>query len=95
MVQESNNDSWTLLLEAVGLSGLSDYAAAIDVSDRPDVNTLSTSDKAHLLVELFDGHLLDPEHTAQLLSYMQDTANESLIRAAVPDGGDSGNHHGR
>jgi beta-lactamase class A len=86
MVQDSNNDSWGLLLDAVGLSELSEYSASIDVTYDSEVNTLSTADMAHILAELFEGRLLDQEHTEQLLSYMQDTNYESLIPAAVPDG---------
>ena len=40
---------------------------------------------AHLLAELSEGRLLNQEHTEQLLSYMQDTNDEDLIPAAVPD----------
>ncbi|ALV44070.1 serine hydrolase [Pseudarthrobacter sulfonivorans] len=86
MVQDSNNESWSLLMDAVGLSELSEYAASIDVTYDPEVNTLSTAEMAHILAELFEGRLLDQEHTEQLLSYMQDTNYENLIPAAVPDG---------
>lgn len=86
MVQDSNNESWSLLMDAVGLSELSEYAASIDITYDPEVNTLSTADMAHLLAELFEGRLLDQDHTEQLLSYMQDTNYENLIPAAVPDG---------
>lgn len=86
MVQDSNNESWSLLMDAVGLSELSEYAASIDITYDPEVNTLSTAHMAHMLAELFEGRLLDQEHTEQLLSYMQDTNYEHLIPAAVPDG---------
>ncbi|KRE69035.1 serine hydrolase [Arthrobacter sp. Soil762] len=86
MVQDSNNESWSLLMAAVGLSELSEYAASIDVTYDSEVNTLSTAEMAHILAELFEGRLLDQEHTEQLLSYMQDTNYENLIPAAVPDG---------
>jgi beta-lactamase class A len=86
MVQDSNNDSWSLLMDAVGLSGLSEYAASLDVTYDPKVNTLPTADMAHILADLFEGRLLDQDHTEQLLSYMQDTNYENLIPAAVPDG---------
>ncbi|RAX45629.1 hypothetical protein DQ354_09120 [Arthrobacter sp. AQ5-06] len=68
MGQDSNNDSWSLLMDAVGLSGLSEYAASIDVTYDLEVNTLSTADMAHVLAELFEGRLLDQEPTEQLLS---------------------------
>ncbi|WP_255768310.1 serine hydrolase [Pseudarthrobacter sulfonivorans] len=86
MIQDSNNDSWSLLMDAVGLDNLSAYAAALGISYDPQVNTLSTADMAHLLTELYEGRLLDPEHTDQLLSYMQHTNFEDLIPAAVPAG---------
>ncbi|MCO4261740.1 metallo-hydrolase family protein [Pseudarthrobacter sp. MDT3-26] len=86
MVQDSNNESWSLLMDAVGLSELSEYADSIDVTYDPEVNTLSTAEMAHILAELFEGRLLDQEHTEQLLSYMQDTNYENLIPATVPDG---------
>jgi beta-lactamase class A len=86
MVQESDNDSWSLLMDAVGTSGLVDYAASIGVSYDPDVNTLTTADMANILAQLYTGGLLDPDDTTQLLSYMQNTNYEYLIPAAVPDG---------
>jgi beta-lactamase class A len=86
MIQDSNNDSWSLLMDAVGLARLSEYAASVGIMYDPEVNTLSTADMARLLVELAEGKLLNREHTAQLLSYMQDTNFEDLIPAAVPAG---------
>jgi beta-lactamase class A len=85
MVQDSDNDSWSLLMDAVGLSRLRSYAASIGVSYDPDTNTLSAADMAHVLAELYAGKLLDPRDTQELLSYMQNTNYESLIPAAVPD----------
>ncbi|MBT2531730.1 serine hydrolase [Arthrobacter sp. ISL-48] len=85
MVQDSDNDSWSLLMDAVGHPRLRAYAASIGVTYDPEVNTLSTGDMAHILAQLYTGKLLDQEHTAQLLSYMQNTNDEDLIPAAVPD----------
>jgi beta-lactamase class A len=51
-----------------------------------DGNTLTTADMAHVLAELYEGKLLDQEHTEQLLSYMQNTNDEDLIPAALPAG---------
>jgi beta-lactamase class A len=86
MIQDSNNDSWSLLMDAVGLARLSEYAASLDVTYDAEVNTLSAADMARILAALSEGRLLDQEHTAQLLSYMQDTNFEDLIPAAVPAG---------
>ncbi len=86
MIQESNNDSWSLIMDAVGHDELSAYAAAIGVDYHPETNTLTPAAMARILAGLYSGGLLDPEHTAQLLSYMQDTNYETLIPAAVPAG---------
>lgn len=86
MIQDSDNDSWTLLANAVGDATLEADAAAIGVTYDSAANTLATAGMAHILGDLYDGKLLNPEHTQQLLSYMQDTNNEDLIPAALPAG---------
>ena len=84
MIQESNNDSWSLIMNAVGHQELSDYAASIGVDYQPETNTLAPAAMARILAGLYSGGLLEAEHTAQLLSFMQDTNYETLIPAAVP-----------
>jgi beta-lactamase class A len=64
MIQDSNNDSWSLLMDAVGLARLSEYAASIGIPYDPEVNTLSAADMARILAALSEGRLLDQEHTA-------------------------------
>lgn len=86
MIQDSDNDSWSLIMDAVGHPELRDYAASIGVSYDPETNTLTPAEMAKILAGLYAGTLLDPDDTAQLLSYMQDTNYETLIPAAVPDG---------
>lgn len=84
MIQQSDNDSWSLVMDAVGHSALQDYAASIGVDYDVESNTLTPAGMARVLGGLYSGELLDAEDTAELLSYMQDTNNESLIPAAVP-----------
>jgi beta-lactamase class A len=84
MIQDSDNDSWSLIMDAVGHQELSDYAESIGVSYDPEANTLTPAEMAQVLAGLYSGKLLGPDDTAQLLSYMQDTNYESLIPAAVP-----------
>ena len=86
MVQQSNNVSWALILDAVGQQGLSDYAASIGIEYDRSVNLLTPAEMARTLELLYTGQLLNAENTAQLLSYMQDTNFETLIPAAVPPG---------
>ena len=84
MIQQSDNDSWSLVMDAVGHSALEDYAASVGVDYDVESNTLTPAGMARVLAGLYSGELLDAEDTAQLLSYMQDTNNETLIPAAVP-----------
>ena len=86
MIQQSDNDSWSLIMDAVGHKELTDYAAAMGVDYAPTSNTLTPAEMARILAGLYNGTLLDPGNTAQLLGYMQDTNYETLIPAAVPAG---------
>ncbi|MGO4192235.1 serine hydrolase [Arthrobacter sp. YAF17] len=86
MIQQSDNDSWSLIMDAVGYAELTDYAASIGVDYAPTSNTLTPAEMARILAGLYSGTLLEPAHAAQLLSYMQDTNYETLIPAAVPAG---------
>ena len=86
MIQQSDNDSWSLIMDAVGHAELTDYAASIGVDYAPTSNTLTPAEMARILGGLYAGTLLEPGHTAQLLAYMQDTNYETLIPAAVPAG---------
>ncbi|WP_314194901.1 serine hydrolase [uncultured Arthrobacter sp.] len=84
MIQQSNNTSWALILGAVGYQGIHDYAASLGIPYDRTFNTLSPAETARILVLLYNGHLLGPAHTAELLSFMQNTNYETLIPAAVP-----------
>ena len=84
MVQQSNNDSWALILAAVGHKGLINYAASIGIPYDRTVNALTPAEMATILSELYSGRLLNAANTAQLLSYMQQTNYETLIPAAAP-----------
>ncbi|SKB53385.1 Beta-lactamase class A [Arthrobacter sp. 49Tsu3.1M3] len=86
MIQQSDNDSWSLIMDAVGHEQLTEYAASLGVSYDPATNTLTPAEMATILAGVYSGTLLTAGHTAQLLSYMQDTNYETLIPAAVPEG---------
>jgi beta-lactamase class A len=86
MVNQSNNDSWLLLMNAVGYPRLTAYAASIGVTYDPEENLLTAADMAGVLRQLYAGDLLNAENTAELLSYMQDTNNEDLIPAGSQAG---------
>lgn len=91
MVNDSNNDSWLLLMDALGYPQLISYADSIGVTYDPEQNLLTAADMALILKKLYAGELLDKDNTAQLLSYMQDTNNEDLIPAGSRSGVDV--HH--
>lgn len=86
MVQQSNNESWALILGVLGRQGLTDYAAGIGIDYDRSVNVLTPADMARTLALLYAGRLLNPQNTAQLLSYMKNTNYETLLPAAVPPG---------
>lgn len=86
MIQQSDNDSWSLIMDAVGHEELTEYAASLGVSYDPEINTLTPAEMATILAGLYSGTLLNAGDTAELLSYMQDTNYETLIPAAVPEG---------
>lgn len=86
MVQQSNNTSWALILRAVGHQGLTSYAASLGINYDRTLNHLTPAETAKTLSMLYTGQLLNPQHTAELLSYMQNTNYETLIPAAVPAG---------
>lgn len=91
MVNDSNNDSWLLLMNAVGYPQLIAYAGSIGVTYDPEQNLLTAADMALILKKLYAGELLNKENTDQLLSYMQDTNDEDLIPAGSRAGVDV--HH--
>ena len=86
MIQQSDNDSWSLIMNAVGHQELTDYANSLGVQYSPESNTLTPADMARVLAGLYSGAVLNAADTAQLLSTMQDTNDETLIPAAVPAG---------
>lgn len=86
MVRESNNDSWLLLMDAVGYPELTDYAASIGVTYDPEENLLTPAEMALVLKKLYAGDLLTADNTDRLLGYMQETNNEDLIPAGSQAG---------
>jgi beta-lactamase class A len=82
MVNNSSNDAWLLLMDAVGYPQLTAYAASLGIDYDPEENLLTAADMALVLRDLSAGDLLDEADTAELLGYMQDTNDEALIPAA-------------
>ena len=86
MVNDSDNDSWNAINDALGGDReLQAYANLIGLHYNVDGNTMRPQDMATLLTKLYSGRLLNSDHTKQLLSYMQNTNDETLIPSIVPD----------
>jgi beta-lactamase class A len=87
MINQSNNDSWNAINDAVGGNDeLQAYARSIGLQYNVDGNLMSTKDMAVLLTKLYTGELLNADHTKTLLSYMQHTNDETLIPSVLPSG---------
>jgi len=85
MINNSDNDAWGLLENDIGDDELAAYASANGINYGVTDNTLTTAAMATVLTKLYNGQLLNSDDTKQLLSYMQNTNDEDLIPAAVPD----------
>lgn len=88
MIQDSDNTAWDAFNNGtLGHSALQAYANQIDLTDyKADGNTIEADDLAHLLEQLYNGKLLNKQHTNQLLTYMANTTENDYIPAAVPAG---------
>jgi beta-lactamase class A len=86
MINTSSDDSWLLLMRDIGYPNLTAYAATLGITYDPEQNLLAPTDMARLLTQLATGKLLNADHTAELLGYMQHTNDEDLVPAAVAPG---------
>lgn len=87
MINQSNNDSWNAVNDALGGNDeLQAYATSIGLRYNVDGNLMSAKDMAMLLTKLYTGQLLNAEHTKTLLSYMRHTNDETLIPSVLPRG---------
>lgn len=86
MINASNNDAWLLLMQDIGYPNLTAYAATLGITYDPEKNLIAPPDMARLLSQLATGKLLNADHTAELLGYMQHTNDEGLIPAALAPG---------
>jgi beta-lactamase class A len=87
MINQSDNDAWTALMNFIGFQYQQPYAQSIGIYSYDVVNNrIDPNDMALLLEQLYAGKLLNPQDTSLLLSYMQHTNNDDLIPPAVPNG---------
>lgn len=87
MLNRSNNESWAALNSAVGYSQLTNYAHENGIASYQYVgNLMKPSDQALLLQKVYGRKLVNEEHTALMLGYMQNTNNEDMIPVVAPAG---------
>lgn len=87
MINRSDNNSWAVLNSAVGYGRLDSYAQTNSISSYKYIgNLMAASDQALLLQKLYKKELLNEAHTKLLLSFMQNTNNEDMIPAGLPQG---------
>lgn len=87
MINQSNNDSWSFFNTLLGFPAEQSFATSLGLTSyQSDQNSFSPNDMATLLKKLYSGELLNQSDTKLLLSYMQNTNEESLIPAGLPQG---------
>ncbi|MDB5185522.1 MAG: beta-lactamase [Candidatus Saccharibacteria bacterium] len=87
MITESDNQSWWNLNDYAGRPKITAYGASIGLQKYDaNTNTILTADVALLLKKLYKRELLNEEHTALLLSYMERANKKDFIAASVPTG---------
>lgn len=87
MINQSNNEAWYTLNRQVTYTAIEKYAKSQGLSSfDAQENVITASDIALLLQKLYKREVLNEDHTRLLLSYMQNTNNETMIPQEVPVG---------
>lgn len=85
MIEVSDDNSWYALNDFLGHADLSSFAASQGLSGYDaDTNTLTSNDIALLLQKLYQGKLLNSQHTRLLLGYMAVANYNGYIASVVP-----------
>lgn len=86
MINQSNNNSWALIISKVGSVDLGNCAKSLGLTNfRTYNNSVTSRDIAVILREIYLGRALSAEHRELLMSFMQNTNNETLIPPALPE----------
>jgi beta-lactamase class A len=84
MINQSDDDSWVAINQLLGHDELSEYAKSIGLNSYdPDQNIITAHDDANLLKMLYQGKLLNNDDTKLLLSWMQNTNDETMIPEVI------------
>jgi beta-lactamase class A len=87
MLNQSNNISLDLINAELGINNLTSCAKNIGApSFKYYENTVLPSEMASIMLKLSKYELLGKENTEKMLLYLQNTNEERLIPASIPDG---------
>jgi beta-lactamase class A len=87
MIVVSDDDAWVAFNDLLGHPALLQYAQSLGMNSYdPDNNTITSDDLALLLARLYQGKLLDSQHTNLLLGYMAKADYTQYIGSAIPQG---------
>jgi len=85
MINKSDNNAWASLNNELSKQSLEAYAHKNGFqSYNAEKNTINSNDMAQLLAKLYNKQLINSDHTSLLLSWMQNTSEETFIPPAVP-----------
>lgn len=86
MINQSNNDSWDLLNNLIGINTEQATADNLGLSGLQIMgNQMTSLDANNLLLQLYQGKDISLEHRNLLFSWMQNTETEDRITSAIPD----------
>ena len=87
MIVISDDDAWEAFNDLLGHPALLQYAKSLGMNSYdPDNNTITSDDLALLLERLYQGKLLNSQHTNLLLGYMAQADYTQYIGAVMPAG---------
>ena len=85
MINQSNNEAWDVLNNLATWNSIIGEAKILNmVNYNCNGNLISPQSDAAMLTKLYAGQALNVSNTSYLLSLMQNTNEESLIRPALP-----------
>lgn len=86
LIEESDNDAWQRLNDHLGTEALESYAESVGVTSYArEGQTVTSDDIALLLTKLYQGELLNANHTDQLLEFMKNANYAQYIPEAIPE----------
>jgi beta-lactamase class A len=87
MIVISDDDAWVDFNNLLGHSALLQYAQSLGMNSYdPDNNTITSDDLALMLARLYQGKLLNTQHTNLLLGYMAQADYKQYIGGVIPQG---------